>query len=131
MFADDIVLCGTTIEKVQEKTEIWRQRLEQRGMRVSRTKTENMCFVDSESLGCVKLEGVQLPKVENFKYLGCLLHNDGKSDREIKRQVQGGWNAWRKITGVLCDIRIALRVQGKINKVAVRPAMVFGLETLA
>jgi len=131
MFADDIVLCGTSIEEVEEKTERWRQGLERRGMRVSRTKTEYMCFNDSESPGCVTLEGLPLPKVDSFKYLGCLLQNDGKSDREVKRKVQAGWNAWRKITGVLCERRIAPRVKGKIYKVVVRPAMTFGLETLA
>ena len=131
MFVDDIVLSGKTIEEVQQKTEKWRQGLERRGMRVSRTKTEYMCFNDSESQGCVMLEGIQLPKVENFKYLGCLLQNDGKSNREVKRKVQAGWNAWKKITGVICDRRIAPRVKGKIYKVAVRPAMIFGLETLA
>ena len=77
------------------------------------------------------LEGVELPKVESFKYLGCLLQNDGKCDREVKRKVQAGWNSWRKITGVLCDRRIAPKIKGKIYQVAVRPAMMFGLETLS
>ena len=36
-----------------------------------------------------------------------------------------------KKKGVLCNRRIAPRVKGKIYTVAVRPAMVFGLETLA
>ena len=31
----------------------------------------------------------------------------------------------------MCDKRIAPRVKGKIYKVAVRPAMIYGLETLA
>ena len=59
-------------------------------MRVSRSKTEYMCFNDEESLGTVELDGIQLPKVENFKYLGCLLQSDGKCDREIKKKVQAG-----------------------------------------
>ncbi len=131
LFADDIVLCGNTLEEVQRKTERWRKELERRGMRVSRSKTEYMCFNDKESSGTAELDGIQLPKVESFKYLGCLLQSDGKCDREIKKKVQAGWNSWRKITGVLCDKRIAPRIKGKIYKVAVRPAMMFGLETLA
>ena len=69
-------------------------------MRVSRTKTEYTCCDNNKALGCLMLEGTQLPKVENFKYLGCILQNDGKSVREVKRKVQAGWDTWRKITGV-------------------------------
>ena len=90
MFIDDFALCSTTAEEVQGKAETWRQRLERKGMRVRRTKTEYMCFNDSESLGCVMLEGIQLPKVESFKYLHCLLPNNEKSDKEVKRKVETG-----------------------------------------
>ena len=42
LFADDIVLIGETKEGVNKKLELWRQTLEARGFRLSKSKTEYM-----------------------------------------------------------------------------------------
>ena len=41
------------------------------------------------------------------------------------------WNGWRRMSGVICDRRVPARVKGKVYKVAVRTAMLYGLETVA
>ena len=51
--------------------------------------------------------------------------------REVKKRVQAGWNGWRRMSGVICDRRVPARVKGKVYKVAVRPAMLYGLEIVA
>ena len=35
------------------------------------------------------------------------------------------------MSGVICDRRLPARVKGKVYKVAVRPAMFYGLQTVA
>ena len=40
MFADDIVLCREDRRQLQEVLEVWRNALEKRGLKVSRSKTE-------------------------------------------------------------------------------------------
>ena len=42
LFADDIVLIGKIKEGINKKLELWRQTLETRGFRLSRSKTEYM-----------------------------------------------------------------------------------------
>ena len=44
MFADDIVLCGDDETDMTEYLETWRKALEERGMRISRPKTQFMDF---------------------------------------------------------------------------------------
>ena len=44
MFADDIVLCGGREVDMTEYLDTWRKSLEERGMRVSRPKTQFMDF---------------------------------------------------------------------------------------
>ena len=43
MFSDDIVICSESKELVERSLERWRNALERRGMKVSRSKTEYMC----------------------------------------------------------------------------------------
>lgn len=44
LFADDIVLCNTSKEKVERKTENWRKALEDRGLKISRKIAEYLRF---------------------------------------------------------------------------------------
>ena len=133
MFADDIVICSESKEQVEEKLESWRYALERRGMKVNRRKTEYMCVNERQdkSSGTVKMQGEDVAKVEDFKYLGSTVQSNGECGREVKKRVQAGWNGWRRMSGVICDRRVPARLKGKVYKVAVRPAMLYGLETVA
>ena len=48
LFADDVVLCGETCDEVERRLENWRKAMEDRGMRVSREKTEYLCLGSQE-----------------------------------------------------------------------------------
>ena len=61
-----------------------------------------------------------------FKYLGSTLQSDGEMSTEINKRTQCGWNNWRKMSGVLCDKRVPPHVKGKIHKMIVQPAMLYG-----
>ncbi|KAK2891434.1 hypothetical protein Q8A73_017099 [Channa argus] len=131
MFADDIVICSESREQVEENLERWRSALENRGMKLSRSKTEYMCVNERDPGGTVRLQGAEVKKVQDFKYLGSTVQSNGECGKEVKRRVQAGWNGWRKVSGVLCDKRVSARMKGKVFKTVVRPAMLFGLETVA
>uniref|UniRef100_A0A3B3BTI6 ribonuclease H n=1 Tax=Oryzias melastigma TaxID=30732 RepID=A0A3B3BTI6_ORYME len=130
MFADDIVICSESREQVEVELERWRFALERRGMKVSRSKTEYMCVNERNQSGRVRLQGEEIKKVEEFKYLGSTVQSNGECGKEVKRRVQAGWNGWRKVSGVMCDRRVSAQMKGKVYKTVVRPAMLFGLETV-
>ncbi|KAK3552109.1 hypothetical protein QTP86_000648 [Hemibagrus guttatus] len=131
MFADDIVICSESREQVEENLERWRFVLERRGMKVSRSKTEYMCVNEREGSGTVRLQGEEVKKVQEFKYLGSTVQSNGECGKEVKKRVQAGWNGWRKVSGVLCDRKISARIKGKVYRTVVRPAMLYGLETVS
>ncbi|KAK3574515.1 hypothetical protein QTP86_008562 [Hemibagrus guttatus] len=131
MFADDIVICSESREQVEENLERWRFALERRGMKVSRSKTEYMCVNEREGSGTVRLQGEEVKKVQEFKYLGSTVQSNGECGKEVKKRVQVGWNGWRKVSGVLCDQKISARIKGKVYRTVVRPAMLYGLETVS
>ncbi|KAK3543296.1 hypothetical protein QTP70_014041 [Hemibagrus guttatus] len=131
MFADDIVICSESRKQVEENLERWRFALERRGMKVSRSKTEYMCVNEREGSGTVSLQGEEVKKVQEFKYLGSTVQSNGECAKEVKKRVQAGWNGWRKVLGVLCDRKISVRIKGKVYRTVVRPAMLYGLETVS
>ena len=99
-------------------------------MEVRRAKTEYMCL-NGTPLGRVHMQSTQLPQVTEYKYMGNTLQRDGDMSTEINKRTQCGWNNWRKMSGVLCDKSVPPpHVKGKINKMIVQPAMMYGMETM-
>ncbi|KAK3506359.1 hypothetical protein QTP70_011304 [Hemibagrus guttatus] len=131
MFPDDIVICSESREQVEEKLERWRFALERRGMKVSRSKTDYMCVNEREGSGTVRLQGEEVKKVQEFKYLGSTVQSNGECGKEVKKRVQARWNGWRKVWGVLCDRKISARIKGKVYRTVVRAAILYGLETVS
>ncbi|RDD63985.1 hypothetical protein DU478_22590, partial [Thalassococcus profundi] len=84
MFADDIVICSENREQVEESLERWRFALERRGMKVSRNKTEYLCVNDRDPSGTVRLQGEEVKKVQDFKYLGSTVQSNGECGKEVK-----------------------------------------------
>ena len=131
MYADDVVLCAETKEELEQKLEAWRKALEDRGMKISKTKTEylQLCTHINDGEDMV-LDGEIIKKVDRFKYLGSLVDETGSVEGEIKSRIQSGWKNWREMSGILCDRKVPVKLKGKVYKTAVRPAMLYGIETL-
>ena len=72
-FADDIVLCNNTMEELMESLDKWCEALEDRGLKISRQKTQYMKCKNSDiedEVGQLRLGAEVLEQVTEFKYLG-------------------------------------------------------------
>ena len=78
--------------------------------------------------GVVSIEGQEIPKSEQFRYLGSILHAEGDIGADVTRRIKAGWIKWRNASGVLCDRRIPLRLKEKFYKTIIRPTMLYGSE---
>ena len=130
LFADDIVLSRKNQRELEDDLEIWRNVLERRGLKVSRGSTEYLKVGGVDDGEELKLQGENVKTVKNFKYLGSTLSSDGRYEEEVRRTIQAGWMSWKKLSGVLCDRKLSARVKGKMYKSAVRPATLYGMETV-
>ena len=74
----------------------------------------------------INLQGENLERVNTFKYLGATLEENGDLDAEMTHRIQSGWKSWKRVSGILCDRRISLRIKGKVYKTVVRPTMMYG-----
>ncbi|KAG5596183.1 hypothetical protein H5410_037415 [Solanum commersonii] len=132
LFADDIVLIDETRNRVNARLEVWRQTLESKGFRLSRTKTEYLGCKFSDALdetdGEVRLATQIIPKKESFKYLGSVIQGSGDIDDDVTHHIGVAWRKWRLASGVLCDKKIPHKLKGKFYRVVVRPALLYGAE---
>ena len=137
MFADDIVLCGGREVDMTEYLDTWRKSLEERGMKVSRPKTQLMDFnnyFEQNQQGNrepVKKLGEELERVTHFKYLGASMEAEGGMETEITKRVGAGWRNCKKCCGVLCDRRMPMKLKGKVYKTVIKPEMLYWAETWA
>ncbi|GKD14150.1 ataxia telangiectasia mutated family protein [Tanacetum coccineum] len=133
IFADDIVLIAESAEGLNSRLEKWRKALEDKGLRISRDKTEYLrCDFGRYEVVHQEVETrigdrILQPK-ESFRYLGSVFHRSGRVDDDVAHRIRAGWVKWRAASGVLCDRRIPLKLKGKFYRVAIRPAMLYGSE---
>ncbi|XP_056112726.1 uncharacterized protein LOC130089448 [Rhinichthys klamathensis goyatoka] len=78
--------------------------------------------------GTITINGKELKKVEQFKYLGSTLSANGDSLPDTRAGVNTAWMKWRQVTGVLCDRRMPSHLKAKVYKTVLRPVALYGAE---
>jgi hypothetical protein len=129
LFADDVVLIDESRIGVNQKLELWRQTLESKDFRLSRTKTEYMrCQFSGENSddGDVSLDEWVVLMNDTFRYLGLMLQSDGEIDEDVSHRIRTEWVKWRQASGVLCDKKVPNKLKDKFYRTAIRPAMMYG-----
>ena len=130
LFADDLVLCDERADTMEARLERWRESLEEKGMKLSRSKTEHL--VPSGNAESIKLKEYEkdtytkLPQTTSFKYLGTTIHQEGGCRAEVERRIGRAWDTWRSLTGLLCDRKVPTKLKMLLYKVCIRPAMLYG-----
>ena len=126
LFADDLVLCETSSEKVEQELERWRDQFERHELRIRGTKTEYMPTPHKEEN--IKLRYGPIQTVKVFKFLGSILAAEGGSETDVNNRVKVAWAKWRELPGVMCEKKMPIKLTDKIYKTIVKPAMVYGSE---
>ena len=79
----------------------------------------------------MKVNGDELKNVDHFKYIGSVIDRDGAIDRDVDIRVRAAWSSSRKLTGVMYDRKIPLRLKAKVYEAIIRPALTYGSECWA
>ena len=95
MFADVIVLCGDDETDMTEYLETWRRALENRGIRISRPKTQFIDFKfgqdNVQGREPVKIVGEELQIVHHVQYIGASVEETGGMATYISESVRAAW----------------------------------------
>jgi hypothetical protein len=69
-----------------------------------------------------------VPKKDIFRYLGSMFQKNGDIDEDVSHRIKVGWLKWRQASGVLCDLRVSLKIKCKFYRTAIRPTILYGVE---
>lgn len=127
LYADDVGLTNETRGGLQQQVQEWKDHLEANGMRLNLKKTEYL-ECGQLTLGTISVDGHELPKTFQFKYLGSQVSWDGDTLPDARARVNAAWLKWRQVTGVLCDKKMPIRLKSKVYKTVVRPVALYGTE---
>nr|XP_009761102.1 PREDICTED: uncharacterized protein LOC104213317 [Nicotiana sylvestris] len=94
LFADNIVLIDEMRSKVNARLEVWRQTLESKGFKLSRTKIEYLeckfCDETHEADVEAKLDAQVIPKIASFKYLGSIIQGNREIGEDVAYHIGAG-----------------------------------------
>ena len=100
LFADDILLSRQNCRELEDDLEMWRNALERRGLKVSRSKTEYLKAGDVDDGEELKLQGEKLKRAKNFKYLGSTVSSDRRCEEKDPSRLdeleEGVWSSVRQ-----------------------------------
>ena len=82
IYADDLAVVADSEADLQERFVEWKEIFGRHGLRDSLEKTEVLCV-----------------QRDNVVYLGGAVCGDGGTETEIRRRIQAGTSAWRKVVG--------------------------------
>ncbi|CAD6188194.1 unnamed protein product [Caenorhabditis auriculariae] len=116
LYADDVMIAATTKQELQNRLEQWNARLTQFGLRINLKKTEYLSTDKTEN-GTIRVDNVDLPRTNSFKYLGSSIADDGSINKDIAARINCAWHKWKTTTAVLCDPKIGDRLKSKSTDV--------------
>lgn len=113
LYADDVFLTDESRMELQRKTQQWKTRLSEYGLRLNTKKTKYL-EADPQTDGTISIDGEDLAKVSHFRYLRSMISNDGNILPDVRARINAAWMKWCQVTGVLCDRRIPDHLKSKI-----------------
>ncbi|KAJ8715501.1 hypothetical protein PYW07_009983 [Mythimna separata] len=127
MYADDIALVNQNKAHLERRVNIWKDTLENGGLRLNVAKTEYMSCGGTDS-GTIRIGSDLITKSDKFRYLGSVLHESGSVEDDVQARIGAAWAKWREVTGVLCDRKMPPKLKEQIYKCIIRPVLLYGGE---
>ena len=101
LYVDDLVLCGESEEDLRAMAERFVEVCRRRNLKVNAGKV--MALGWEEGAECeVRVDGMRLEHVSEFKYLRCVLNESGTYEAKGSRMMASG----RKVVGAMSDLQL-------------------------
>uniref|UniRef100_A0A8D8V6E2 Craniofacial development protein 2 n=1 Tax=Cacopsylla melanoneura TaxID=428564 RepID=A0A8D8V6E2_9HEMI len=131
-YADDIALISRSKHRLIEMYKDLEERGKELGLVINEAKTKHMKLSATEERRQVEdlvIDDKRFQGVSQFKYLGEIVSNNGKTSSAIKERLQLGNRAYFANQTLLKNKLITRRTKMKIYKTVIRPIITYGSES--
>ncbi|GFO17364.1 RNA-directed DNA polymerase from mobile element jockey [Plakobranchus ocellatus] len=129
-YADDTVLIAENKEDLQKLLNIVEEESRKKGFELNSKKTEVMVISrKQDSPKCdIFINEVKLKQSEKFKYLGTIISNDGKTNREISARTAQAKINFQKMKTILTNKHISIETRKRALQCYIEPVLMYGCE---
>ena len=130
-YADDTVLVAEKEEDLQKLLDVVVKESEKKGLDLNIKKNPVTMVITKKATipGCnIQINDRALKQVEQFKYLGTLITQDGRCETEVKARIAQAKSAFVKMKSLLTNKSIGLEIRKKILRCYIEPILLYGCE---
>ncbi|GFN84653.1 endonuclease-reverse transcriptase [Plakobranchus ocellatus] len=129
-YADDTVLIAENKEDLQKLINIVEEESRKKGLELNSKKTEVMVISrKQESPKCdIFINKVKLKQTEKFKYLGTIISNDGKTNREISARTAQAKINFQRMKTILTNKHISIETRKRALQCYKESVLMYGCE---
>ncbi|XP_058501112.1 uncharacterized protein LOC131469792 [Solea solea] len=132
MYADDVVVFSQSLDELERIVTIYDNTFSRFGLQMSYKKTETMAFnvdeVIQSQTSLLSINNVEIKNVRQFRYLGHLISNTGKSSKFLHHRIASAYEKWNELKHVLTDREIHLNTRMKILIACVRSRLLYSVQ---
>ena len=126
-FADDQAVIAGSARSLQTMVNRINKKAKSYGMKINVAKTKVMSVANEPRPFTLKIDEAQVEQVDSFRYLGQLLTNDVRCEKQVITRI-AKWT-FRRNDGILCARNTNINLRKRIMKAYVWSIVTYGAET--
>ena len=126
------MLIGESEEELKKLTDGVREESLENGLKMNVKKTKTMIIrrdIKDGSKVNITVEGRSLEQVESYVYLGQLITEDGRCDREIRRRIEIARKEFINMKNILTSSKLNIETRKRFIRCYVLSAFLYASET--
>ena len=131
-YADDTVLLAETEEELQKLVDAVKEGSLKFGLEMNTKKTKTMIIrrdINDGSKIEIKVDGETLEQVDSYQYLGQLITEDGRCEKDIRRRIGIAKTNFLKMKNVLTTKNLSMKTRKKILYCYIISTLMYAAET--
>ena len=126
-FADDVALTANSVEDMEIQLNILNQESKKIGLKIHRGKTKFM--TNYETSQSIKIEGIDIEKVDQYKYLGQTIAMEDRTANEVQLRIKAGWSVFGRYKEILQNKEIPMCLKRQVFNQCIIPTLIYGCQT--
>lgn len=131
-YADDVTIMAKSAESLQHNINIFTVEMTRRGLSINTKKSETMIISRAKTQHQIHIGSETLKQVEQFRYLGVTISDDGKPDKDLNRRISATSNLYFALNkNFIAKREVSANTKLAVYNSTYIPTLTYGCESWA